>query len=39
VVYIGDLGGNLWKWVVKPLGDDPINCEPSAEFGPIGPII
>lgn len=25
VVYIGDLGGNLWKWVVKSPGDDPIN--------------
>ena len=25
VVYIPDLGGNLWKWVVKPVGDDPIN--------------
>jgi len=25
VVYIGDLGGNLWKWVVSAPGDDPIN--------------
>ena len=25
VVYIGDLGGNLWKWVISPAGDDPIN--------------
>ncbi|MDP6981311.1 MAG: PilC/PilY family type IV pilus protein [Myxococcota bacterium] len=25
VVYIGDLGGNLWKWVVSAQGDDPIN--------------
>lgn len=25
VIYIGDLGGNLWKWVVSELGDDPIN--------------
>lgn len=25
VVYIGDLGGNLWKWVISPVGDDPIN--------------
>lgn len=25
VVYIGDLGGNIWKWVVSAVGDDPIN--------------
>ncbi len=25
VVYVGDLGGNLFKWVVKAVGDDPIN--------------
>lgn len=25
VIYIGDLGGNLWKWVVSDVGDDPIN--------------
>jgi Tfp pilus tip-associated adhesin PilY1 len=25
VIYIGDVGGNLWKWVVSPIGDDPIN--------------
>ncbi len=25
VIYIGDLGGNVWKWVVNPVGDDPIN--------------
>ncbi len=25
VVYIGDLGGNLWKWVITEVGDDPIN--------------
>ena len=25
VVYIGDLGGNLWKWVITAPGDDPIN--------------
>ena len=25
VIYIGDLGGNLWKWVVEAVGDDPIN--------------
>ncbi len=25
VIYIGDLGGNVWKWVVTAVGDDPIN--------------
>jgi Tfp pilus tip-associated adhesin PilY1 len=25
VIYIGDLGGNLWKWVVDPPGQDPIH--------------
>jgi len=25
VVYIGDLGGNVWKWVVRAPGQDPIN--------------
>jgi len=24
-VYVGDLGGNLWKWVIKDVGDDVIN--------------
>ncbi|NQZ98715.1 MAG: hypothetical protein HRU01_19610, partial [Myxococcales bacterium] len=30
VIYIGDLGGNLWKWVVTAIGDDPIN-NPSTD--------
>jgi type IV pilus assembly protein PilY1 len=25
VIYVGDLGGNLWKWVVRPVGGDPVN--------------
>jgi type IV pilus assembly protein PilY1 len=25
VVYVGDLGGNLWKWVIKPIGEDRAN--------------
>ncbi len=25
VIYIPDLGGNVWKWVVSPVGDDPIH--------------
>jgi hypothetical protein len=41
VIYIGDLGGNIWKWVVKEVGDDPINnassdnnlAQPNWPFG------
>ena len=25
VVYAGDLGGNLWKWVIGEIGIDPVN--------------
>ncbi len=25
VVYVGDLGGNMWKWVINTPGDDPIH--------------
>ena len=25
LVYIGDLGGNLWKWVIQPIGEDRVN--------------
>jgi type IV pilus assembly protein PilY1 len=25
VVYVGDLGGQMFKWVINPLGGDPIN--------------
>jgi type IV pilus assembly protein PilY1 len=25
VIYVGDLGGNVWKWVVKNVGHDPVN--------------
>jgi type IV pilus assembly protein PilY1 len=25
VIYIGDLGGQMWKWVIRAVGDDPIN--------------
>jgi len=46
-VYIGDLGGNLWKWVIHPPGEDTINPitagqdlqtekdQPAWEFGRI----
>lgn len=25
VIYVGDLGGNMWKWVVNAPGGDPVN--------------
>jgi Tfp pilus tip-associated adhesin PilY1 len=25
LIVIGDAGGNIWKWVIKAVGDDPIN--------------
>jgi type IV pilus assembly protein PilY1 len=25
VVYVGDLGGNVWKWVIHDVGDDIVN--------------
>jgi Tfp pilus tip-associated adhesin PilY1 len=25
IVYVGDLGGNMWKWVIRNIGHDPIN--------------
>jgi type IV pilus assembly protein PilY1 len=25
LVYVGDLGGNLWKWVITNVGHDPVN--------------
>jgi type IV pilus assembly protein PilY1 len=38
VVYIGDLGGNVWKWVIGAVGEDPINgsgstSQPAWPFG------
>jgi type IV pilus assembly protein PilY1 len=25
VIYVGDLGGNVWKWVIGAMGEDPVN--------------
>ena len=33
IVYIGDLGGNVWKWVIKAPGDDPVNN--GANYGNV----
>jgi hypothetical protein len=34
VVYVGDLGGNLWKWVIKPTGEDRVNDGSSVRTQP-----
>ena len=34
VVYVGDLGGNLWKWVIKPIGEDRANDGSSVRTQP-----
>ncbi|MCH2171178.1 hypothetical protein MK489_10375 [Myxococcota bacterium] len=36
IVYIGDLGGNVWKWVIHGLGDDPVH-DSGAEGDPSQP--
>ena len=36
VIYVGDLGGNIWKWVIQPLGQDPIN-NPGLDNDPDQP--
>ncbi len=34
VVYVGDLGGNLWKWVIREVGHDPVNSTSTATNQP-----
>jgi hypothetical protein len=34
VVYVGDLGGNVWKWVIKPVGEDRANDGSSVRTQP-----
>jgi type IV pilus assembly protein PilY1 len=31
VIYVGDLGGQVFKWVVNPLGGDPINGSDASD--------
>ncbi len=31
VIYIPDLGGNIWKWVISDIGHDPINNTPGSD--------
>lgn len=37
VIYLADLGGNLWKWVVHDIGDDRINDSSSLRTQPSWP--
>jgi type IV pilus assembly protein PilY1 len=34
VIYVGDLGGNLWKWVIEPIGYDRVNGAGSPDDQP-----
>jgi type IV pilus assembly protein PilY1 len=36
-IYVGDLGGNLWKWVIKPIGHDRVNDGGSPDNQPNWP--
>ncbi len=31
LIYVGDLGGNMWKWVIRDVGGDPINGSGTAD--------
>jgi hypothetical protein len=33
-IVVGDLGGNLWKWVIHPIGDDRVNGSGSPDDQP-----
>jgi type IV pilus assembly protein PilY1 len=34
VVYVGDMGGNVWKWVIHPVGEDRANDGSSVRTQP-----
>jgi type IV pilus assembly protein PilY1 len=34
VIYIGDLGGNLWKWVIDDIVEDPIHTSGTPDTDP-----
>jgi len=36
-IYVGDLGGNLWKWVIEPIGYDRVNDGGSPDDQPNWP--
>jgi type IV pilus assembly protein PilY1 len=36
-IYVGDLGGNLWKWVIEPIGEDRVNDGGSPDDQPNWP--
>jgi Tfp pilus tip-associated adhesin PilY1 len=33
-IYVGDLGGNVWKWVISDVGHDPINSASTSTAQP-----
>jgi type IV pilus assembly protein PilY1 len=37
VIYVGDLGGNVWKWVIAPMGEDRANDNSSLRTQPAWP--
>ena len=37
VVYVGDLGGNMWKWVIQPIGEDRVNDGSGSTSQPSWP--
>jgi type IV pilus assembly protein PilY1 len=38
VVYAGDLGGNVWKWVIESIGIDPVNGSTTDTSQPNWPL-
>ncbi len=37
VIYVGDLGGNVWKWVIYPMGEDRVNDASGLRTQPSWP--
>ena len=37
VIYVGDMGGNVWKWVIQEIGEDRANDNSSLRTQPDWP--
>jgi len=37
VIYVGDMGGNVWKWVIHPMGEDRVNDLSGVRTQPTWP--
>lgn len=37
VIYVGDMGGNIWKWVIHPMGEDRVNDSSGVRTQPSWP--